>query len=344
MRNRWLLSVVSGLFLFMGTGLSYGEPDAVEKFFPVQADPFMGNWVGRWNKEEEVDPDIAANVYPLGGDQFRIVLKAKHDMRCPPKLDITVKPEGGALRFKQDDWFGEISGDTFKGGHGPKARFEMRRAELASPTLGLKPEHPDRAKVLFDGISTEAWKADSAKKPDGMWTVLPDGVLMVKPGTGDLITKEKFGSCRLHIEFRTPLMPTLRGQGRGNSGVFFQDVYEVQVLDSYGLEGYYDESGGLYKLAAPLVNACRPPGQWQTYDIDYTAPKVDAAGKVVAFGRMTVHQNGVLVQKDTELTWITAWTEKGRLEPPPAKPGPIRLQDHGNYIQYRNIWIEESGS
>lgn len=335
------LTVIAALFLLVQTGPARGDSGAAANVFPAEADPFMGNWVGRWNKEEDVDPDIAANVYPLGGDQYQVILKAKHDIRCPPKLEVVVKPDRGKLSFKRDDWFGEIAGDVFSGGHGPKARFEMHRAELASPTLGLKPEYPDRAIVLFDGNSIDAWKADNPKKPDATWTILPGGILMVKSGTGDLITKQNFGSCRLHVEFRTPLMPAARGQGRGNSGVFLQDVYEVQVLDSYGLEGYYDECGGLYKLAAPLVNACRPPLQWQSYDIVYTAPKVDTSGKVIAFGRMTVHQNGVLIQKDTELTWITAWTEKARLGPPPSVPGPIRLQDHGNYVQYRNIWLEE---
>ncbi len=313
---------------------------AEDKYYPETPDPFMGNWQGRWNAEEDVDPDIAANVYPVGGGAYRVVLKSKHDMRCPPKLDVTVKPSGGKLSFKERTWFGEISGDQFTGGRGEKARFEMRRVELASPALGAKPSNPAKAVVLFDGTNLDLWKSGNDKKPEAGWTVLGDGGMMVKPGTGDIETKRNFGSCRLHIEFRTPLMADSEGQARSNSGVFLQGVYEIQVLDSYGLEGYYDDCGGLYKLSAPLVNACRPPGQWQSYDVDYTAPVFDAAGKLLSFGRMTVHQNGVLIQQDVELKWVTAWKEEERLVAPPSKPGPIRLQDHGNYVQFRNIWIE----
>jgi len=332
----------SALVIAMVTVLASeaNSADDPSKYYPSTVDPFMGNWQGRWNAEEDVDPDIAANVYPLGGDEYRIILKAKHDMRCPPKLDITVKPARGKISFKEGSWFGEISGDTFNGGRGDKARFEMKRVELASPALGAKPKDSSKAIILFDGTNLDKWTSGDEKKPEAGWTILSDGAMMVKPGSGDIQTKEKFKSCHLHVEFRTPLMPAARGQARSNSGVFLQGVYEVQVLDSYGLEGYYDEAGGLYKLAAPLVNACRPPLQWQTYDIDYTAPAVDGNGKVTAFGRITVHQNGVLIQDDVELKWITAWTEKERKGPPPTEPGPIRLQDHGNYVQYRNIWIE----
>jgi hypothetical protein len=259
-------------------------------------------------------------------------------MRCPPKLDLTVKPSSGKLAFKDRSWFGEISGGKFTGGRGDKARFEMSRVELASPTLGLKP--PASAQVLFDGSNLDAWTSEGKTKPVAGWTLIGGGAMVVETGTGDIFTKESFGSCKLHIEFRTPLMANATGQARANSGVFLQGVYEVQVLDSFGLEGYYDECGGLYKLAAPLVNACRPPGQWQTYDIDDTAPRFGANGTLEAYGRMTVHQNGVLIQDDVELKWITAWTEEERLAPPPSKPGPIRLQDHGNYVQFRNIWIE----
>ena len=337
MRAPWL-AALAGLTLAFQSAMTDAYAADEDKYFPETADPYMGNWQGRWNAEEDVDPDLAANVYPVSGGAYRIVLKAKHDMRCPPKLDITVKPAGGKLTIDDRTWFGEISGDKFIGGRGDKARFEMRRVELASPTLGLKA--PATATVLFDGSNLDAWKSGNDKKPEAGWTLMGDGSMMVKPGTGDLETKQHFGSCRLHIEFRTPLMAAATGQARANSGVFLQGVYEIQVLDSYGLEGYYDECGGLYKLSAPLVNACRPPGQWQTYDIDYAAPQFAGDGKLAAFGRMTVHHNGVLIQDDVELKWITAWKEVERLAPPPSKPGPIRLQDHGNYVQFRNIWIE----
>jgi len=133
-------------------------------------------------------------------------------------------------------------------------------------------------------------------------------------------------------------MPSARGQQRGNSGVFFQSTYEVQILDSYGLEGYYNECGALYKVAAPKVNACAPPLQWQTYDIIYRAPRHDANGKLVEFPRMTVRHNGVLIHNDQEMPWRTDWKEEGRLKPAPTEPGNIKMQAHGNYVQFRNIW------
>lgn len=301
-----------------------------EKYYPAEADAFMGNWYGRWNEEEDVDPDVAAQVIPLGGDEYRIIIKAKLDMRSPPKVDVTAKASRGRLRFDDHGYFGEIDGDRFTGGRGSKARFAMRRVDMASPTLGVPA--PEGADVLFDGTDLSAWQG-------GEWYVLDGGVMMVKPGTGDVHSKKSYRDVRMHVEFRTPLMPRAHGQQRGNSGVFLQDTYEVQVLDSFGLEGYYDECGALYKVSAPKVNACRPPLQWQTYDITYHAPRYDDAGELVQDPHMTVYHNGVLIQKDQPMPWITGWKEEDRLAPPPKDPGPIKLQDHGNYVQYRNIWV-----
>jgi hypothetical protein len=140
----------------------------------------------------------------------------------------------------------------------------------------------------------------------------------------------------MHLEFRTPYMPQARGQGRGNSGVYIQGRYEVQVLDSFGLEGADNECGGLYKQRAPLVNMAFPPLAWQTYDIDFTAPRFDAAGKKTHNARITVRHNGVVVHNDVE---ITAKTGGGAPEGREARP--IKLQDHGNPVHYRNIWIVE---
>jgi hypothetical protein len=154
---------------------------------------------------------------------------------------------------------------------------------------------------------------------------------------GDIETKEKFGDCRIHLEFRYPVEPGKSGQGRGNSGFFFQGSYEVQVLNSYGLGGLWNECGALYKTSPPQVNAARPPMEWQTYDIDYKA-SVWKDGKIVSAPRITVRHNGQLIHNDAEIPHATAhaFATRGNV---PKGDGPIRLQDHSNAIQYRNIWL-----
>ncbi|MBI3119180.1 MAG: DUF1080 domain-containing protein [Candidatus Hydrogenedentes bacterium] len=300
--------------------------------YPAEADPLMGDWEGRWSEQEDVDPEMAAQVIPLGGELYRIVLVNKLHLRYPPILSVEVNKADGGLKFEEKGLYGEIKGDTFNGGRKPGMKtFTMKKVAPVPPTLGAKP--PEGAVVLFDGKGLDAWET-----PEG-WTVLGDGALMVTPQGKDLLSKQKLKDVKMHVEFRLPFMPKQRGQARGNSGVFCQDVYEVQVLDSYGLEGYNNECGAMYKVSPPHVNACAPPLQWQTYDIAYRGPRFDAAGTVTEFARITVHQNGILIQNVQELPWITAWKEKERLQPPPREPGPIRLQAHNNFVQFRNIWV-----
>jgi hypothetical protein len=150
-------------------------------------------------------------------------------------------------------------------------------------------------------------------------------------------SKQKFGNCQVHLEFRTPFQLTASGQGRGNSGCYLQGRYEVQVLDSFGLEGLDNECGGIYSIARPSVNMCYPPLSWQTYDIDFTAATYDDAGAKLKNARMTVRHNGVVIHNDVECDHATtaAPVAEG------AEPGPLYLQDHGNPVRYRNIWIVE---
>lgn len=329
-----MLPVTPRAILIWGIVLTALVPASAEltmkDVFPSKIDPFTGNYVGRWSEKEEVNPEIAAQVFPLGNDTYRIRVMNKLDMRCPILVDIEVQPKRGKLEFDAGGFTGQTNGKTFTGTRG-ELTYSMEKSVISSPTLGVRP--PEGAVVLFDGSGLDAWTGTEG------WQILDDGTLMVTPDGEYLVTKETWTDVQLHVEFRLPLMPTSRGQGRGNSGVFFQDEYEVQVLDSFGIDGLYDECGALYKLSAPHVNACRPPLQWQTYDIYFRAARFDAAGNLEEYGRITVYHNGVLIHSNQELTWRTGWKETDRLVPPPSEPGHIKLQGHNNFVQYRNIWL-----
>jgi hypothetical protein len=200
---------------------------------------------------------------------------------------------------------------------------------------------PSDATVLFDGKDLSQWVA-----MDGSPTkwILRDGYMECVKGSGYVRTLQNFGDCQLHVEWAAPTPPHGEGQGRGNSGVFFgMGRYEIQVLDSFENKTYADGSAAaIYGQYPPLVNASRPPGHWQTYDIIYTAPRFDADGKVLSPVHLTVFHNGVLVQNNVELVGPTSWLERAPYEPHPIKT-PIALQDHGNPVRFRNIWIRELG-
>lgn len=194
---------------------------------------------------------------------------------------------------------------------------------------------PADAIVLFDGTSLDAWK-----HPDGRdveWALDEDDRSMtIQPGTGPIITRETHGACQLHIEFATPAPSEREGQGRGNSGVYLQAKYEVQILDSFENETYADgQCGAIYGQYPPLVNACRAPGEWQTYDIIFHPPAFDEDGTKLRAGIMTVFHNGVLIQDHVELQGSTT---ASMLKEGPGD-GHLYLQDHGNAVRYRNIWI-----
>jgi hypothetical protein len=197
---------------------------------------------------------------------------------------------------------------------------------------------PSDAVVLFDGKDLSAWT--TTKGEPAAWLVR-DGYMEVVKKAGGIRTKQGFGSCQLHVEWMTPSPAVGSDQDRGNSGVFLMDVYEVQVLDTYGNKTYADGmAGAIYGQYPPLVNASRKPGEWQSHDIVFHAPRFDDRGAVVSPARMTVFHNGVLVQDDEELTGPT-----GHKSRPPYKPHadrmPLSLQDHGHPVRFRNIWIRE---
>jgi hypothetical protein len=191
---------------------------------------------------------------------------------------------------------------------------------------------PSDAIVLFDGKDLSQWEGGDK------W-IVEEGVATVHGG--GITSKQAFGDCQLHVEWAAPAEVQGKGQGRGNSGIYLMGRYEVQVLDSYDNETYPDgQAGSLYKQWPPLVNACRKPGEWQTYDIIFKAPQFDADGKLSSPGYVTVLHNGVLVQNHAELQGSTAWDRAPAYEAHPAKL-PLHLQNHGNPVKYRNIWIRE---
>ena len=183
---------------------------------------------------------------------------------------------------------------------------------------------PAGAVILFDGTSAEQWENGK----------MENGLLLATNCT----TKRLFGSYKLHLEFRTPYKPAARGQQRGNSGVYQSGRWETQILDSFGLKGEDNECGGIYSISKPMLNMCLPPLAWQTYDVDFVAAKFDESGKRTAWPRITVRLNGVLVHENLELS--KDFTTSAPLSKPLEGPeGPIHLQDHGNPVVFRNIWI-----
>jgi 3-keto-disaccharide hydrolase len=196
---------------------------------------------------------------------------------------------------------------------------------------------PKGATVLFDGRDLSQWVNRSGGGPAG-WR-LGSGCVEVKTGNGDILTKETFQDYQLHVEFWLPYMPQAKGQARANSGVYNQGRIEVQVLDSYGEPPRDNEAGGIYKVAVPIVNASKKPEHWQTYDIAYRAPRIGPDGRQTEQGRITVFFNGILIHNSVG---FDAQTTTAGLAPEHndySRPGPVMLQDHGNRIRYRNIWI-----
>jgi len=219
---------------------------------------------------------------------------------------------------------------------------------------------PSDAVVLFDGSDTDEWQKPQfngeslsargvasglssyiEKDSEAIEWKVKKGELEVKPRTGAIESKRKFGSCQLHIEWLSPVDQGKTGQGYSNSGIFFMSLYELQVLNSYKNETYSNgQAGSIYKQHPPLVNASKPPGEWQIYDIIFTAPTFDEIGNLVSPASVTAFHNGVLIQNNVTLKGPTVYIGPAHYSPHPEKL-PLRLQDHGDKVRYRNIWIRE---
>ncbi len=319
------------LFLVLATALAcsaWAAHREVSDPEEAKADPdfaVQGEYLGEGVLPGIAEGKLGAQVIARGNGKFEIYvlgggLPGKGWKKGDPRVRGDAQREGDLVAIKGGDLAGTIADGkiTITDGQGQKMA-ELKRVERKSPTLGAKP--PEGALVLFDGSNVDYFPGATLTKEKAL-----------QSGT---LSKEEFNSYQLHLEFRLTWMPEAGGQARSNSGVYMHDCYEVQVLDSFGLEGHDNECGGLYKINDPGVNMCLPPMVWQTYDIDFTAPKYDGEGNKVSNARMTVRHNGVLIHDDVELPHHTAGSQE-------EGPGPrgIKLQGHGCHVQYRNIWLK----
>jgi hypothetical protein len=297
-------------------------------FIPAKPNPVVGDWQG--------DRGSVAQVIAVSPSEFNAVLLTGFEVEGKPVAALRGTSEGGAVGFSGDGWTGTLQGDRFTLTNSDQ-HLELRHINRKPPTLGAKP--PAGAVVLFDGKNLDAWAKKSGKEwllEDGpaKWKLVEGGAMEVVPETDCIITHQKFGDCKVHVEFRTLGHPS-------NSGVFLQDRYEVNINETYG---HFDgtANGGLDNCseAKPRIRPCLPALEWQTFDIDFKAPRFDAAGKKNASARATVLFNGVKIYDNQELD--PPHGAASRLGEAPA--GPLMLQEHGMPVQFRNIWVDQSGS
>jgi len=327
---RWAMA--AAMVCVLAAPLGAAEPVKVNSVVVGEetGDPFLGEYTGTCG-----GLGAEVKVWPEAGEYRGTVLLSTGGTHSENRIQLAGKAEGAKLVMTGKSGDAESRATVadrklaldFGGGKTGK----LAQAVRVSPTLGEKP--PAGAIVLMaygEGKppSLEEWT-------NAEWKPMPDGSVLV--GKGDNRTKRDFGDIRLHLEFMTPYMPDKGGQGRGNSGVYIQDRYEIQVLDSFGLESKDGDCGGIYKVGAPKVNACLPPGRWQTYDITFTAPRFDAGGKKTANARVTVLHNGKVIHENREIPSPTG----GARSKAEVAVAPLRLQDHGNPVRFRNVWVVE---
>lgn len=309
----------------VGTSKAWGEDEEQTFTDPAKAGPdfaIQGEYQGTLTAGDDPQ-DWGAQVIALGGGKFELVgyrggLPGEGWSRGDERSRMEGSLSDGHAHFTSADVDVVIRDGKMHVKYQGEPVGQMPRVERTSSTLGAKP--PEGALVLFDGSSAEHFLRGK---------IVEENLLQA-----DCETKEKFEDFTLHLEFRTPFKPYARGQARGNSGVYVQNRYEVQVLDSFGLEGKNNECGGIYSISEPLLNMCFPPLTWQTYDIDFKAARYDEDGKKVENARTTIRHNGVVIHDDLELTHGTPGKN-----PEGPDPDGLYLQGHGNPVVYRNIWV-----
>jgi 3-keto-disaccharide hydrolase len=321
---RWQLGISLGLALVAATPLlaaddnpAFTSADYAGPDFAIQ-----GEYVGTAGEHT-----WGVQVIALGDGKFDLVghqggLPGDGWKRGDETRKATGEAKNGVATLKGDHFTVTIKdGIATVTGEGGEKFGELKKVERKSPTLEAKP--PTGAKVLFDGKTADGFENGK---------IVEENLL----GATGCKSKLPVGDHTLHIEFRTPFMPKSRGQARGNSGVHVQGRYEVQVLDSFGLDGKNNECGGIYVIAEPIVNMCLPPLAWQTYDIDFKAAKYDAEGKKTENARITIKHNGVVIHDNVDLKDGNPGADKEG----PNKNG-LYLQNHGNPVAFRNIWVVE---
>ena len=300
--------------------LAITDPEKADADFQIQGE-YVGSQLANQPGHNGCWHAAALQVVALGNGQFTVV---RYQGGLPgagwngAAVDrLQAKRHADGLQLEDGSQL-TLNGACAWHAHSQQDLGRYQKIHRVSPTLGAAA--PTQALTLFDGTDTAEFK--NGKMTD-------DGLLMI--GTE---FKRRFQDFHLHLEFRLPYMPNARGQGRANSGVYLQSRYEVQILDSFGLEGKENECGALYRYRKPRINMCLPPLTWQTYDIEFRSPEFDDAGKKTVNGRLTVRHNGVLIHDDAELERKTG---AGAQESPQLLP--IKLQNHGNPVHFRNIWI-----
>ena len=326
-----LIGLTAGVLPVPASAAPAGKQVYTDRAAPDADFPFQGEYEGTV-KHDAGEAKYGVQVIALGDGKFDAVAYPGGlpgaGWTPPDKIRGTGVRDGEVVKLEGVDLGGTKRKGEIRGGSlvvlddAGATIATLAKVERKSPTLGAAP--PAGAVVIFDG----------AGPVDEQQTLVnpklsEDGLLMQ-----GVATKQEFGDATWHVEFLLPYQPTARGQGRGNSGAYFQGRYEVQMLDSFGLEGKNNECGGIYSVAEPRVNMCLPPLSWQTYDVEVSSPKYEG-DKKVKDARLTVRHNGVLIHDDVEVPKVTPAGRDGK----DKSVGPLYLQDHGNPVRYRNIWV-----